>query len=84
MTKPIEYCREITIPRETPYQPFVTLNTEPESSVGWLEAGRVVWLRPTECARAATKISAFAEGVGMIAVRTKYLAGQVGSAAASR
>ena len=72
MTKPQEYREQRVIRCETRYQVQGGFPKGPQSGSGVLTTGRVVWVRKDHEAE-ASPATAFAEGIGVVAVDPKSL-----------
>lgn len=74
MTKPQEFKEQRIIRSETPYQVDEQFAKGPYAGTGVLTVGRVVWTRNgLSIPESDAKISAFAEGVGVVSVEARSL-----------
>ena len=74
MTKPMEYREQRTILHDTHYEVDGQFGKGPQAGSGTLTTGRVVWIEnaaglPAE----ASTVTAFAEGIGVVAVEARSL-----------
>jgi hypothetical protein len=74
MTKPDEYKEERVIQHDTPYKADDRFPMGPQSGVGVLTVGRVVWTEESiDASERDETVTAFAEGVGVIHVEAQSL-----------
>ena len=68
MTKPQEYREERIVVRETPYQVSEAAAKGSHAASGLLSTGRVVWVQHASEIPSNVIVSAYAEGIGIVAL----------------
>jgi hypothetical protein len=66
MTKPNEFKETYILAADVPYCNTGASSTGPHSSEGMLYRGRVVWLENRPQSAENSKVTAYAEGVGLV------------------
>ena len=74
MTKPHEFREQRIVSHDTQYQADSHYAQGPQASSGVLSTGRVVWVKPSEAAPTPESVvSAYAEGIGIVALEAQSL-----------
>ena len=68
MTKPLEYREERVVMRETHYQVNEGAPKGTHAASGLLSTGRVVWVQNASEVPSDLTVSAYAEGIGIVAL----------------
>ena len=74
MTKPQDYRQERVVTCATSYEVHEGAQKGPHAGSGVLNAGRVVWVKEAP-EPAVEQVSAYAEGIGVISLRSGSLHG---------
>ncbi|MGI4830577.1 MAG: hypothetical protein ACRYFU_20620 [Janthinobacterium lividum] len=73
MTKPQEYRQQRIVSHETQYRADEHLPHGPQAASGVLATGRVVWVRDGAKLPPESVVSAYAEGIGIVALDSQSL-----------